>query len=84
MDSEEIVGLLEACFYGRFDALAKQVKSAKGQSLQEKLRILTAVERTPDLPVDLFGVVAAAKKALVSDNAYEAFRIRALRAQGLI
>lgn len=67
--------------------LGKVISGVKDAPLAEVLAVLTRVEQTPNLPVDLFGLVAAAKVVVrhPGDEAKtDAFVRRAWRIQGLL
>ena len=80
-----IIKLLWGSIPDDMKTVADEVLRAEGKSLQEQLHILTRVERTPGLPVHLFGLVASAKKALAGGNEEVVeFRLRALKSSGLV
>jgi hypothetical protein len=65
MPDKNIIEMLAAGFLDTpHRELANVVTTVADAPLAEVLTVLTRVERTPNLPVDLFGLVAAAKVAL--------------------
>lgn len=88
MPDKNIIEMLAAGFLETpHKELGKAISGVKDAPLPEVLAVLTRVERTPKLPVDLFGLVAAAKVALrhPGDEAeMDRFVRRAWRIQGLL
>lgn len=85
MAQSDVIKLLWGAFPDSLKIVADEVLSAEGKPLQEQLSILTRVERKSGLPVHLFGLVAAAKKALIGkDEDIARFKIKALKNSGLI
>lgn len=83
--AEGILKLLWGAIPDDNKTVADMVLSAEGKVLMEQLHILTKVERTPGLPAHLFGLVAAAKKALSGGSKdVVRFRLMALKASGLM
>ena len=87
MPDTSVIEALAAAFLDTHKELAKTIKEARNASLTDLINLLTRVERTPGLPVALFGLVAAAKQALLNpsnDEKVRAFWHRAQRDQGLV
>jgi hypothetical protein len=88
MPDKNILAMLSAGFLETpHKELGKVISGVRHAPLTEVLAVLTRVERTPGLTVDLFGLVAAAKVALShpGDEAkVDAFVRRAWRIQGLL
>jgi len=83
--SSNILMLLWGAFPDDQKKVADLVLTAKGKTVSEQMRILTQVERTPGLPVDLFGLTASAKIAITGgEKEFESFKERALRCSGLL
>jgi len=86
MPDNQVLDALSEAFLDDHKELAKTIKSTKETPLQDTIQTLSKVERTPSLPVALFGLVAAAKQALLNpgnEAKVTAFWDRAKRFQGL-
>ena len=81
--SSSIIRMLWGAIPDAYRTVADKVLSAENKSLPEQLSILTQAERTPGLPVYLFGLIASAKRALAGKDV-ELFEERALKAMGLL
>ena len=84
-DHARILDALAACLDDEGPHMAKAVKALikRRASLPEVLSWLSEFEREPGLPVHLFGVTAAAKKALSTEED-SAFWRRAWYLLGLV